>query len=80
MFSAQFVPSPVDRETEEQVVMRKVDGPITIWRRGNQPSDDNSAAYRSTHVGENNRLSTGGKRATLRECELAIWITDPDLE
>jgi hypothetical protein len=79
MFSAQLVPSPVDRETEVQVVMRRSMAPSRS-RRANQSDDDDPTAHKRTHISENNGLSTGGKRATLRKGEVAIGITDPDLE
>ena len=80
MFRAQLVPSPVDQETEVQVVMRRSMAPSRSRNGGNQFDDDDPSADKSTHISENNRLSSGGKQATLREGEPALGTANPDLE
>lgn len=47
---------------------------------GNQFDDDDPSADKSTHISENNRLSSGGKQATLRKGEPALGTANPDLE
>ena len=79
MFSAQLDPSPVELETEAQVVIRRSMVPSRSgW--GIQFGDNNVTVDESTQVSEHDRLSTGGKRPTLGKGEPDIGVTDPDLE
>jgi len=79
MFSAQLDPSPVELETEAQVVIRRSMVPSRSgW--GIQFGDNNVTVDESTQVSEHDRLSTGGKRPTLGKGEPDIGATDPDLE
>ena len=79
MFSAQLDPSPVELETEAQVVIRRSMVPSRSGK-GSQFGDNNVTVDESTHVCEHDGLSTGGKRPTLGEGEPGIGVTDPNLE
>ena len=79
MFSAQLDPSPVDLETEAQVVIRRSMVPSRSGL-GIQFGNGNVTTDKSTHVSEHNGLSTGGKWPTLGKGKPGTGVTDPDLE